>query len=1202
MALNKDKIFKAADKHIRANRIERAIGEYETWLKENPRDWNTVRQVGDLYHRIGRNDEATKKYALVADHYKRDGFNVRAIATHKMILRLDSSNEEAMRNLAELQAEEGLLMEAKSHYQALVELYTKKGHKRLAAEVFKKLTEIDPQDVRVRHKYAEFLNKQGKADEASVEYVGIADQFIGQGLVDEAIKILERGRSLATDDPELTIKLAHAHTLQGNHSESVRMLEEVRGKHASDPNILGQLGEAYLAAGNNEEAETAFQRLRDTEPDNPDHVIRIVDLRIAQGQLDAALEQLTPLIDLHVADNDSSQAIKLVQKVLSKEPYHIKSLMKLAEVHTILKQDPARVGVYDSLCEAYHRSGDIDRAVQVAEQLVELEPEGSQHKDRLNFLRSKLAVAAADVEPASEAPPPDASDAAAPAVDSPVVDIDLDVDASEDYDAELTLEEDSEEASPPAPPSSPTPVLTPPPMPAPPTPVSAEASSGPDLGEVIELTSEDEENVKEKLTEAEVFVRYGLVDKAIAQLLDVLESFRFHVEAREKLIEVYRDQGLTREASEQLVQLGQVFDKLNRPEDASTSREDAAQLNPDLAAQAASAELAAQDELELTLSPETDSDLGDVGIEMEAPPAAPLDPSSPEVRELPPIDDDLDVLIDDESFRIEGDEEEEPLEISFEESSESLGPDSSGDVEMSDEDIVLEGVPDLDADLEPALAEVALHDTEDDADVEEIAISLDDVDEKVDHEEKISVDSTLHLDDASAEDLELSIDDDAESLAMDLGDTDADSTIPLTDAGLSDAFSAESSSEDLAVDLDDEEFPVDFPTELDDDTLGGDTLEVADLEDSAEDIAPVIELEIPRIELDSEPDVSAVAAVPMSDAMDLSLLDDVAESVPEAPPSEPPPAVAPLAAELEEVDEFIALGLYEDARDSLRDLSQHHPEDESVRAKVAELGFSFEPAAPSDEGEEEAARTSFVGRVLDVAEPVLEESADLHAALDFPPVEPTHAGSTGSLDETEDIQSLVDSSTAIVVDSPGSDDPEDAFIDLATELSDEIFGTHSATGDDIDESEGPLTDPGLDQIFKEFRKGVEKQLGTEDYDTRYNLGIAYKEMGLLDEAIAEFQLAAKDEVRGLECCSMLGLCFLEKGMPELAIKWFTKGLELPGRREEEYHGLQYDLGQAHEAAGRPEQALELYMEIYNDNARFRDVTDRVRDLQAAVRK
>ena len=85
----------------------------------------------------------------------------------------------------------------------------------------------------------------------------------------------------------------------------------------------------------------------------------------------------------------------------------------------------------------------------------------------------------------------------------------------------------------------------------------------------------------------------------------------------------------------------------------------------------------------------------------------------------------------------------------------------------------------------------------------------------------------------------------------------------------------------------------------------------------------------------------------------------------------------------------------------------------------------------------------------------------------------------------------------------------------------------------------------LEEIFREFKKGVEQQLSAEDYETHYNLGIAYKEMGLVDEAIGEFQLASKDAARAVECCSMLGHCFLEKGMPQLAIKWFRKGLEAP---------------------------------------------------------
>ena len=1130
MALNKDKIFKAADKAIRANKIEKAIKEYETWLNENPKDWNVVRQVGDLYSRVGRRDEAIKKYSVVAEHFKRDGFNVRAIATHKMILRLDSHNESAMRNLAELQAEEGLLMEAKSHFQTLVELYTKQGHKKRAAEVFKKLSEIDPQDVKIRYKYAEFLSKQGKADEASREYVGIADQFIGQGLVDEAVKILEQGRSLATSDPVLKVKLAQAHSLQGNHAPAITLLEEVRGTHPNDPVLLGRLGEAYLGAGNMSEAESVFQKLQEVDPQNPDNTLRLADLRIAQSKFDDALQQLNVLVDREVANNEGAKAAELLQRILSKEPYHVKSLLKLAEVHTILKHDSGRVMAYDSLCEAYHRSGDSEKAVHVAEQLVELEPENAQHKDRLKFLKSKLA-GPPPVERAQQAQQAQRPQAPAPEIqiqkDIPdfdeIAEVDLSEAVSEGFEAELTLDD---------PESAPGGLSS----------VSAEPIAA-ELGEIIELTQEDEENIREKLTEAEVFVKYGLVDKAISQLLDVLESFRFHIDSRAKLVEIYKEQNMAREASEQLMKLAQVYDRLGRGSDASQAREEATELNPALAAETASAELAAQEELELTLAPESDSDLGDVGLDLDAPSVASDIFSSPSAEDAPVVEEAFAVVVEDDNFAIDASEDDgSALEISLDEEEfdvsvepEVGGEDFAVEVDLSDvaessPEVSLDSDDGIEMDLDPSQLEE-----------EEIPISMD-----VGLDEGEEIASVEEIDDFSAP---LSVDDE-EEFSVEFPEALADDDDDLV------ALPEAPSVDDLQVDV-----PADVPS-VDD-----------------------IEIDIPAVNdmVFVEESEDAVAAIPVPPE------EPVLEprAAPSATPSASGPA-SPLAAELAEVDEYIAMGLYEDARDTLHELLKQHPGDEAVAAKLEELGFSAEPA-------EAATPVAAPAPGNDLPKSLEVEQDSLAAVLP----DASHDGS-----DDMNLESLVDSSAPGSMDLPiepvGPGAPAgvgEQFIDLASELSDEIFGTQAAVDDDI-ESDGPMTDPGLDQIFKEFRKGVEKQLGAEDYDTRYNLGIAYKEMGLTDEAIAEFQLAAKDELRGLECCSMLGLCFMEKGMPNIAIKWFSKGLGLPGRRVEEYQGLRYDLAQAHQAASEPERALELYMEVYKDNARFRDVKDRVRELQA----
>ena len=108
-------------------------------------------------------------------------------------------------------------------------------------------------------------------------------------------------------------------------------------------------------------------------------------------------------------------------------------------------------------------------------------------------------------------------------------------------------------------------------------------------------------------------------------------------------------------------------------------------------------------------------------------------------------------------------------------------------------------------------------------------------------------------------------------------------------------------------------------------------------------------------------------------------------------------------------------------------------------------------------------------------------------------------------------------------------------------------------------------------------------------------------MGLTDEAIAEFQLASKDPRRTIECCSMLGICFLEKGMPQLAIKWYLKGLEAPEITEDEQLGLLYDLGSAYLEVGDVANAQKSFVEIYGMNSNYRDIADRLRDLEDVSR-
>jgi pilus assembly protein FimV len=176
---------------------------------------------------------------------------------------------------------------------------------------------------------------------------------------------------------------------------------------------------------------------------------------------------------------------------------------------------------------------------------------------------------------------------------------------------------------------------------------------------------------------------------------------------------------------------------------------------------------------------------------------------------------------------------------------------------------------------------------------------------------------------------------------------------------------------------------------------------------------------------------------------------------------------------------------------------------------------------------------------------------------------------------------------------------EQQFFNLADELEKDL--AEQASFPAAPSMAGPEGEASLEDIFREFKKGVEQQLSPEDYETHSNLGIAYKEMGLIDEAIGEFQLASKDPGRTVECCSMLGLCFLEKGMPQLAVKWYRKGLEAPHIKESETVGLLYDLANVYQSTGDVDNAYRTFLEVYGFDTGFRDVAARVRELET-VRK
>lgn len=151
------------------------------------------------------------------------------------------------------------------------------------------------------------------------------------------------------------------------------------------------------------------------------------------------------------------------------------------------------------------------------------------------------------------------------------------------------------------------------------------------------------------------------------------------------------------------------------------------------------------------------------------------------------------------------------------------------------------------------------------------------------------------------------------------------------------------------------------------------------------------------------------------------------------------------------------------------------------------------------------------------------------------------------------------------------------------------------------EDEEPSGDEQQDfqTMLTAFKRGVEANVEEEDFQSHYDLGIAYKEMGLLDEAIAEFQKALRSPESRLKASEALGLCFFEKGQFTVADTIFRRALELPASGDAERIGLLYWLGRTQEELGRGTDGLIFYSRVFAVDITFQDVSQRVQSLSRA---
>ena len=1012
MALDRVKTNANAEKFVRSGKIPEAIAEYRKLAEDNSRDMGVLNKLGDLCVRAGKTQDAIRYFLRIAEFYASDGFFLKAIAMYKKVSKLDPANLDCQVKLAGLYQQQGLTIEAKAQYLAVADRFIKSAQFKKAIEIFPHILEMEPDNMKVRMTFAGLLVRVGSLHDAGREFRQVAQELARKGMLDEAIKVAQKGSKLVPGDADMmSLVLTLTKEAEKSPGELLATVVQVAKANGDNPRSLALLGEATSGGA-------CFY--------------------ISKDDADSALDWVGRAAEGYLAASKPTDGTGLLDEFLRAFPNHPGGLDKKAAIAEAAGDKPARFEALLGLAEVRLHAGDADGAAGFVTQMQNIDPQNPKCAEMLERVAQRRGGgakpapgrAAAPVRPAAAAVPDIQEGALVLDEEAAPIEVEDEVEIEEETSGSDALGDVDDEVGP--------------------NSRIQELAAEPD-DEGIE--AEDEDFISEHFTEAEVFVKYGLLDKAKEQLLKILAKYAKHVPSHTKLKEIYYEEGDKEKAVSECLVLAELLKAKNRPEEAQDQLNEAIRIDPnnprlrDLTAAAPAAPAKA---------PAAKPPVAKAGQDKPAPAAAarPARPEPPPAKPIrtaaaPAPELEIEELETDGSLDIEPTAQAEAPETVVDEESGDSGLEL--EIEMEDEPAPAKPVPAPPASRPAPASRAAAPKAQP---------------EKIEEETPDDLPGEMSL--------------------GDLGD-------------------------DLSLEVEEENVPRPVPAGAD----------------------------------QAEP-VAAIAG------------------------RDPDPE------KLGEVDFYIDQGLLEEARAVLFQLQKQHP-------GSGEVAQRFERAnrPPTETPKAPASRAPEPGMLdLDVERAFGAQTMVIQAPRAVAPMDAPRASKAKPVFRVEKQQEAA----------------EGDFFDLAGELDRSLAEAQVAV--DTQEAES-VEGPGhsIDEIFRAFKKGVEQQVDSQDYETHYNLGIAYKEMGLVDEAIGEFQYAARDPGKVVECCGILGLCFREKGMPQLALKWYQKGLDTPSLGEHESMGLRYDMAEVHREQGEYKKAMQTFSEVYGMDSTYRDVAAKIKEMK-----
>jgi len=1156
---NKQKALNNAEKYVQQGKIQNAISEYEKVLKNDAKDLTVTNTVGDLYSRLGETDKATACFKTVGDAYASQGFTVKAIAMYKKICKLQPSLESLLK-LAELYSQQGLFNDARAQYLQVAEEFLKAGELENAVRIFQKILEMDPENSGMRVRLAEVYLRLNKKTEAWQIFSAAAESLRSKGSLGPAEEILQRMLKLDPGNTYALLMQGKNMIESGDAAGALAALQKVPDID-SKPEGLRDLLKAYLQTGQLSEAGGIASKLLTVHNDLP-AISSFADALMQAGQYENALQVFDQHAERLLAEN-SDKVLDSLHAIIGHVRDNPDSLQKLLDLFHKAADTTHISEVMELLAHASVQNGDLARSRDLYQKLAALEPANPLHVQNYQQVVSQLSGTSGNklITPEEAFALVEDLEATAPSI-------------HQHYSDEVSLA------------------------------------------------------VRSALTDAELFISYNMPAKALGPLVTAMPLAPQDLRINQRLAALHTRAGRFAEAALCCRTLQSVYSEADYPEEATRYGELAARyeertsislpgasmdkvpISPDVTqkahatekhdAKAEVAEFAVEEASaeEITIEPEPQEETtsaeeaaavtaspwpasaenaGEFTVEAAAEPEFAVTEESPAGTTVEPAGTtvepataEIDLSTEwDDAITIEADapaEEEPAVEVA----AGTLGVPESGKVDETIDEIRFYASHGMPAQAMAALAKLQTL-TSDQEKLDELRAEVEATSQPAEEENRAAAEPVVE---------ELTADD---IPALEVADE-----LPIEDALLDDAL------------VDDAPAAVEVP-------------EAVVPEPAVVEEPPVVS-EIP-VKTKSAPAVhqpERVVHEPAREAEPAVLKEFVSELETSshdgvAPGKAPEPAASPARSAATPVPKTAVTRVSVPAAHTESAISAAESAPllgEFVADIEASLGDDFLKGAPVAASETPTVVAKASQPIPPAPAPVVTPAIVTQPAVAPKIMPPLAASAAASASAANQGLPPAPASAPATAASVAWQTPVAHAPTLAAKPQPPISRSPvpAAKGSPFGDDAGV----DLAEMFGELKHDLEADVAStdEDPETHYNLGIAFREMGLLDEAIGELQKACQSFDHGkpfpqiMQTYTWLAQCFLEKGVPEAAVRWYDKALNVPGIDGETRVALHYELASAHETAGDKTSALRHFMDVYGSNIDYRDVAERIKALKS----